>query len=75
MRSTLTQRAQYGHPFALRNAEMALQRVISRALGWFLPTSAENELSGARRNPEEIAALENQIRKFTEQHRFTGFPC
>jgi hypothetical protein len=75
MKSTITQTAQYEHALALKNAEMALQGVVSRALGWLLPASTEDELSDAPRNPEEIAALEDQIRKFTEQHRFTGFPC
>lgn len=51
-----------------------LHRIADIVAGWLMPRSVEDEASpaiGAR----EIEAWERHIRKFTEKHRFTGFPC
>lgn len=51
-----------------------LGRIVGMVAGWFTPGCAEED-APRRPDPGEIEALEEHIRKFTEEHRFTGFPC
>jgi hypothetical protein len=41
---------------------------------WFIPTALRDEAPQAV-DACEIEAWERHIRKITEEHRFTGFPC
>lgn len=52
-----------------------LGQLVSRFVNWLLPASAEDARPATPASPQEIEALEKQIRKVTEAHRFTGFPC
>ncbi|HQR53070.1 MAG TPA: hypothetical protein PLZ79_07345 [Burkholderiales bacterium] len=51
-----------------------LRSFLGRAIDWLLPVSEEDKRPATPKSPQEIEALERQIRKFTEELRFTGFP-
>ena len=53
---------------------VALHRIIKAVKSWFTPGSVPEDAPHTL-DAQEIEAMERHIRKFTEEHRFTGFPC
>lgn len=51
-----------------------LTRIAEVVAGWLRPGSVQDETPSTP-EAQQIEALERHIRQFTEEHRFTGFPC
>jgi hypothetical protein len=54
--------------------DVTLHRIIQAVKSWFTPGSVQEDAPRTL-DAQEIEAMERRIRKFTEEHRFTGFPC
>jgi hypothetical protein len=51
-----------------------LGQIVKVVGSWFIPTALRDEALQAV-DACEIEAWERHIRKITDEHRFTGFPC
>ena len=51
-----------------------LGRIFKVVTSWFVGDDVPDE-TPPDVDAREIEALERHIRKFTDEHRFTGFPC
>ena len=53
---------------------LKLHRLIEAGKSWFTPGSVQEDAPRTL-DAREIEAMEQHIRRFTEERRFTGFPC